>query len=264
MITSTDLNDAMRSICSHLQVPVIVILLCICAISIIIVGTLIAERIFERRHLKVWMPRLVDELKRGEIPPEESIRRSALLKRQKIVLIELTDHKDLTDTMREALAVRLLQESKSRYDTIVKISDTITKIGPALGLLGTLIPLGPGIIAMGQGDTYTLSQSLRIAFDTTIIGLTCGCVNMVVSTIRKKWYTNDMSILETLMECILEVEKTGETGIGFRKEMQKENIAAEAEPLTSEADKTETEAEEDGEDGRIPVPYSMEVESTDA
>lgn len=37
-----------------------------------------------------------------------------------------------------------------------------------LGLLGTLIPLGPGIIALGQGDTQTLSTSLLTAFDTTI------------------------------------------------------------------------------------------------
>ena len=81
------------------------------------------------------------------------------------------------------------------------------KIGPMLGLLGTLIPLGPGIIALGQGDTITLSSSLLTAFDTTIMGLIAAAIAIVISTIRTRWYTDYMSILETLMECILEAEK---------------------------------------------------------
>ena len=83
----------------------------------------------------------------------------------------------------------------------------MAKIGPMLGLMGTLIPLGPGIIALGQGDTFTLSNSLLIAFDTTVAGLVCALIALVISTIRKIWYRNDMSILETLMECILEEEQ---------------------------------------------------------
>lgn len=207
MTSSTYLNEALRSICSHLQVPVIVILLAFCVITIVTIGSVIVECLLERRHIKICMPKLVEELRKDTVSPKESISKSRLLKRQRIALVELTEHKDLTDTMREALAVRLIHEEKSRYDFIIKISELIVKLGPAAGLLGTLIPLGPGIIAMGQGDTYTLSQSLMVAFDTTILGLSCGCVNTVITTIRKKWYTNDISILETLMECILEVEK---------------------------------------------------------
>lgn len=203
----SSLTQAMRTICGSLQIPVIIILFIIGAVTLIVLGSLVVEVIIERRHLKVWMPRLVDELRAGDVLPEESIRRSGLLKRQKIALIELTDHKELTENMREALAVRLLQENKSRYDTILKISELIVRLGPVFGLLGTLIPLGPGIIALGQGDTYTLSQSLMTAFDTTVMGLGCAAIATVITTIRKKWYANDISILETLMECVLEVEK---------------------------------------------------------
>lgn len=210
MFTKIDLNNAMRAICSALQVPVTCILLILVAITLILVGSLIVELIVERRHLKVHMPKLIDEIKAGEIPLEESIRKSGLLKRQKKALIELTVHQELTNFMREALAVRLLQQEQSHYDTFVRISDTIIKIGPAFGLLGTLIPLGPGILALGQGDTYTLSQSMLIAFDTTILGLVCAVVSTVISAIRKKWYANYSSILETIMECILEVEKSND------------------------------------------------------
>lgn len=208
MFSSTNLNAAMRNICSHMQIPVIVILLLFCAVTLVIIGTLITEIFMERRHVKVWVPKLADELRKESVSPDKIIYKSRLLKRQKIALIELTKHDDFSATMREALAVRLVQEERARYDSIIKLSDLIVKLGPAAGLLGTLIPLGPGIIAMGQGDTYTLSQSLMVAFDTTILGLSCGCLNTVISTIRKKWYTNDISILETLMECVLEIEKS--------------------------------------------------------
>ena len=75
------------------------------------------------------------------------------------------------------------------------------------GLLGTLIPLGPGIIALGRGDTYTLSTSLLTAFDTTAAGLLAAAAAFVISAVRKRWYANYMSALEMAMECILEVTK---------------------------------------------------------
>ena len=207
MLTSENISNALRSLCAALQTPVILILFVIAAITVVFVGWIIVELIAERRHLRVWMPKLVDDLQKGTGQPAEIIRTSGLLRRQKIILMEITEHKELSDEMREALAIRLLEEARGRYDLIVRCSDLIVRLGPVFGLLGTLIPLGPGIIALGQGDTYTLSQSLLTAFDTTVLGLICAAVCTVISTIRKKWYKNDMSILETLMECILEIEK---------------------------------------------------------
>jgi biopolymer transport protein ExbB/TolQ len=72
------------------------------------------------------------------------------------------------------------------------------------GLMGTLIPLGPGLIALAQGDTKTLSDSLLIAFDTTVAGLISAAISFVISGIRKGWYEQYMTGLETIMETILE------------------------------------------------------------
>lgn len=206
MFSMTNLSNTLRAVASALQQPVVFILIILIVVTIFLAGTLIAEVFTERIRLKVKMPKLVDDLKNEEISTKECIESSGLLKRQKAALIELTNHKEITNSMREALAIRLLYQEQSRYDNIVKISDIIAKLGPMFGLLGTLIPLGPGIIALGQGDTYTLSNSLLIAFDTTIAGVAAAAVASVISTIRKGWYANYMSILESLMECILEVE----------------------------------------------------------
>jgi biopolymer transport protein ExbB/TolQ len=133
-----------------------------------------------------------------------------LLKNQKEVLIELTNHPQFNEIMREALAVRLLEQEQARYDGIVRLSELVARLGPMFGLLCTLIPLGPGIIALGQGDTYTLSVSLMTAFDTTIAGLSAAAVATIITSIRRTWYKHYMSILESLATCTLEMMKDEE------------------------------------------------------
>ena len=206
MTDMTYLSGILRAIAEGLRYPVIFILLLMMAVVLILLGSLVVEIFTERQHLKVKMPELVDALRNEQCTTEKTILQSGLLNRQKRMLAELTKHPELTDCMREALADRLLEEEQNRYARIVKISDLIAKLGPMFGLLGTLIPLGPGIIALGQGDTYTLSQSLLSAFDTTVAGLICAAVAMVISSVRKSWYRNYMSILEALSDCVLEVE----------------------------------------------------------
>ena len=109
--------------------------------------------------------------------------------------------------MRQALAVSMLGREKARYDRIIKLSDLLSKLAPMFGLLGTLIPLGPGIAALGEGDTFTLSNSLLIAFDTTVAGLVSAAVALVVSSVRRGWYAQYIKDLDTVAECVLEMEK---------------------------------------------------------
>lgn len=203
------LNAAMRAVASAMQTPVILILMLLLAFTVFLIGWVIVEFFTERRLLKAKLPALVDALNETKNREEtkECVAKSGLLKRQRAALTELLSHPELTPLMRESLAVRIVTEEQSHYDVRLKTSDLVARIAPLLGLLGTLIPLGPGIIALGQGDTMTLSSSLMTAFDTTIFGLISAAAAMVISTIRKNWYNNYMSVLETAAECILEVEK---------------------------------------------------------
>lgn len=74
-----------------------------------------------------------------------------------------------------------------------------------LGLMATLIPLGPGLIALGQGDTKTLADCLLTAFDATVTGLAAAAIAFAISRLRKRWYEGYLSSLEALMESLLEV-----------------------------------------------------------
>lgn len=75
-------------------------------------------------------------------------------------------------------------------------SDLLAKIGPTLGLMGTLIPLGPGIAALGRGDFMALSQAVTTAFDTTIVGLAVGLAGYLTGRLRRHGFDLLLNRLE--------------------------------------------------------------------
>ena len=164
---------------------------------------LIAEFFTERRYFKLSLPVLIDDLSTTD-NPEAAISESALLWRQKKRLLELLKHPQASDAARESLAVNIVAQGQTLYDKRVKVTDLIAKVSPMLGLMGTLIPLGPGIAALEEGALDILSKSLLTAFDTTVLGLVVAAVALLISTIRKSWYVQYMAAFEAACECVLE------------------------------------------------------------
>lgn len=138
------IHDILRAVSGALEVPVVVLLVLFLLAAVALVGWLIAEYCTERRHLKVALPSLMEQLRTAD-DREAVIENSCLLRRQKDALLELLRHPDFTDATREALAVELLEREQDRYDNIVKLSELLARLALMLGLLGTLIPLGPGM-----------------------------------------------------------------------------------------------------------------------
>lgn len=203
---SSVFHNILRAIASGMEVPVVIGLILFIAFTLFSIGWWAVEYFRERRHMRVALPALLDELRAAENGAAETIEKSGLLRRQKDALLELTRHPEFDAAMRESLGANLLEREQSHYDGILKCTDLVSKLAPMLGLMGTLIPLGPGIMALGQGDTYTLSVSLLTAFDTTIAGLIAAAFCLVISTVRRRWYAGYMADLETLMDCVLEGE----------------------------------------------------------
>ncbi len=69
--------------------------------------------------------------------------------------------------------------------------------------MGTLIPMGPGLAALGSGDVTTLASAMIVAFDTTVVGVGAGALAYVISKIRKRWYSKYLSSLDVLIDALL-------------------------------------------------------------
>ena len=72
----------------------------------------------------------------------------------------------------------------------------LVRAGPALGLMGTLIPLSPALSALGRGDVRALAEGLRVAFGVTVVGILIGMVAFTLSLVRDRLYAQDHSDLE--------------------------------------------------------------------
>jgi len=72
----------------------------------------------------------------------------------------------------------------------------LVRAGPALGVMGTLIPLAPGLAALGHGNVATLATDLRTAFAATTVGLLVGTVAFALTLTRTRMYTEDLTALE--------------------------------------------------------------------
>ena len=208
------LSDILHAVAQALLVPDIILLLAFIAYALFCIGSVIAEYFTERKHFQVSMPKFLAALmaaKQDNIP--QVIESSQLLKRQKIALLTVYDYRILPGDALVALIKRLVGEEESRYDRITSRNNMAARISPMLGLMGTLIPLGPGIQALGKADTAALSSSLLIAFDTTVAGLVVAAICLAIGKIRGNWYNNYMSALDSAMATMLQkIEDMRERG----------------------------------------------------
>jgi biopolymer transport protein ExbB/TolQ len=207
IIQGTETLTALIHILSEsLLTPVVVLLVVSVIIVILAFGGLINEYIsrkpiksedLENLVRKVSFSSNVNEMK-------NEINSSNLFDYQKVVLTRIADNYDIGPDARKALASELISAEETRLIKKTNKTDILVRVGPSLGLLGTLIPLGPGLAALGTGDIATLAQSLTIAFDTTVTGLTIGALSYLISKYKKQWYESELIDVETVAEAELE------------------------------------------------------------
>jgi biopolymer transport protein ExbB/TolQ len=82
------------------------------------------------------------------------------------------------------------------------------RLGPVVGLVGTLIPLGPGLAALAQGDLAQLSAHLIVAFAVTVVGVATGALAYVLATVRRTLDGHDLAALSLVADCLDERAST--------------------------------------------------------
>ena len=200
------LTSLIHIISECLLTPVIIILVIFVVLAILCLGGVINERISRKSIKSEEFEKLVRDISFSNSPSEieNFVDDSSLFKWQKGILVKIARNYDIGLKARQALASELISNEETRLIKSTNKTDIMVRLGPILGLLGTLIPLGPGLAALGTGDITTLAESLTIAFDTTVTGLAVGGIGYLISKFRKQWYESDLIDVETLAEVELE------------------------------------------------------------
>ncbi|MBR4447213.1 MotA/TolQ/ExbB proton channel family protein [Methanobrevibacter sp.] len=200
------LTSALNAISQGLQIPVVIFLLLFALVAILMLGGLISEYTSRMKVSVDVIEKLVFNI--NNAPSIDDVKKivegAKIPKSQKLILMKVIRAQSLTKESREALARKLIESEENGFTKSLGRTDIITRIGPTLGLMGTLIPMGPGLAALGAGDINTLANSIIVAFDTTVVGIGSGALAYVVAKIRRRWYEEYLSNLDTLVDCVLD------------------------------------------------------------
>lgn len=116
-------------------------------------------------------------------------------------------NRSMQETMEAIVTLRPLPDAENRiakrmadydYRSLKRLERTriLVRFGPALGLMGTLIPLSPALAGLADGNVTELTENLRIAFGVTVVGLLTGAIAFSVSLVRDRIYAQDFSDVE--------------------------------------------------------------------
>ena len=105
-----------------------------------------------------------------------------------------------------ALREKLLGDYEIAADKELGQSKLLVKIGPMLGLMGTLIPMGPALVGLATGDIGSMAYNMQVAFATTVVGIVIGAIGFITLQVKQRWVADDMNILEYVVESLKEKE----------------------------------------------------------
>ncbi|MBA2858613.1 biopolymer transport protein ExbB/TolQ [Methanococcus maripaludis] len=202
------LSTTLHIISQSLLLPVVAFLLLFMAYAVINFGEFMAEYSGRVRVNSKDLKNMINTFPDKNAEEISSLISEMRLNRTHIEIIKELCEEECKDLkMVESHARNLIEREELRLEKTLEKTDFVTRLGPTLGLMGTLIPMGPGLAALGAGDIHSLANAIIIAFDTTVVGLAAGGICYVISKVRRRWYEEQMSTLDVLMESVLEALK---------------------------------------------------------
>ena len=206
-----DIEQVVFRVSQALRIPVIILMLIALAITLVELGSLTVELIRRRKRRFKEM-----EVAAGKA---RTFMAGGWIEQAIVSLRPVTWSNRMERIMEQLVRMVPAPRAEERisktladfdYDSLHRLESTrvLVRAGPALGLMGTLIPLAPGLAALAEGNVGELTLDLRLAFSLTILGLLIGAVAFGISLVRDRLYGQDLSDLEYMVAVIAPAGET--------------------------------------------------------
>ena len=193
MIGATlNLGDGLSHIATALRVPVLIAAVAVLLLCALELGRFAVEwwRRFRNRHFDLG------EIVAKAIAAPSHAAHYARYARNSITAGAVLSIAGAPAAERTRFTEHALVDNELRVQRSLDRTRLLVRAGPAIGLMGTLIPLIPGLAALAGGDVSTLANDLRDAFGATVVGLLVGTVAFALTLARTRMYTEDLADLE--------------------------------------------------------------------
>ncbi|WP_303330265.1 MotA/TolQ/ExbB proton channel family protein, partial [uncultured Alistipes sp.] len=147
------ISDIMFWISTGLLVPVVVLLIALFFRALLLVGSFFGQYAAIRKTDK-----LIREQMEGLTADNvERLAEQLPAKSNSLVVVYMRRILEAKDS--SAQVQRLLANFEIAADKDLATSKTLTKLGPILGLMGTLIPMGPALVGLSTGDIASMAYN---------------------------------------------------------------------------------------------------------
>lgn len=188
------ISNILYWISTGLLVPVIVLLIFFFIRAIILIGAFFGQYMREKK---------ITEKLYGEVTsltPESLKAFRESLPEKSDSLIYVYARKIIDNGTNQAKVDLLLSEYEIAADKNISTSKVLTKMGPILGLMGTLIPMGPALVGLATGDIASMAYNMQVAFATTVVGLVVSAIGFLTQQAKERWAVKNLTILEFIAQ----------------------------------------------------------------
>lgn len=132
-------------------------------------------------------------------------------------------------SLRELQTRRALAEASEEVDRLLAVESVVVRtereawtpilrlrllvrVGPALGLMGTLIPMAYALQGLSEGNLPSLAGNLVTAFAATVIGLAISVLAYLAAALREEWARLELERVTLVAETLLREGDEGDRG----------------------------------------------------
>ena len=189
------ITDILYWISSGLLVPVVLLLIFFFLRSLLLLGGFFSQYLTMRKS-GIMLQKEVKQLSSNNLSTL-----AERLPKGKLPVVTCIS-KMLENRNSPAKVTFLLDEYECMVERELETPKMFTKMGPMLGLMGTLIPMGPALVGLSSGDIASMAYNMQVAFATTVIGLFAGGIGFVVKAVKQRWYRRDMGMLNYIADML--------------------------------------------------------------
>lgn len=185
----SNITQILNWISSSLLLPVTVLLLIGLACSLVSLGGFFADSYILLKERKLRR-KIMEALRTGE---DVDMQREGGLFCERIRRLEELEWDALE-------CEKIIAEWGGLYERRLERSRFLAKVGPMLGLMGTLIPMGPALAGLASGDIASMAYNMQIAFATTVLGCCIAGISILVLSVRKHDYAEEIACLQYVLD----------------------------------------------------------------
>lgn len=195
------ISDILFWISTGLLVPVVVLLIYFFLRSLLLLGGFFGQYLVKRKTEAAIRKEL------NALTGENLDTLPERLPKNKQAVVVTFMKRMVEDRHSVARVNRAVDQYAQFVDKDMSLPTTLLKMGPMLGLMGTLIPMGPALVGLSTGDIASMAYNMQVAFATTVVGLFSAAIGFVTKQTKSRWYKEDMANLDFLADLMEEEKK---------------------------------------------------------